>query len=158
MSDPVSKTPRWKNAVDELLDNFGYGDLISHEWMEQQFGMPSLCETQRMTAEQFRERQFQWLANVEAFKAALLQDHQICLQSVRSQGYRWVPPQEQTSVAIKDFETSARKVFRSASSKLRNLRHLELTDDQRRLNVDAVAKIAALSGMANRALRSENLT
>lgn len=153
MSDALAKSPRWKQAVEELLADFAYGDLVTHEWMERRFGMPSLDDSQRLTVEQFRERQFEWLANVEAFKSALLKEHQICLQSVRGEGYRWVPPQEQTGVAVKEFESSARKVFRSASNKLRNLRHLELTDDQRRTNVDAVAKIAALSGMANRALR-----
>jgi hypothetical protein len=149
----LSKTPRWKQAVDELLGEFAYGDLVTHAWMESRFGMPSIADTQRLTAEQFRERQFEWLANVESFKAALLKDHQICLQSVRGQGYRWVPPQEQTDVAVKEFESNARRMFRTAGHKLRNLRHLELTDDQRRVNVDAVAKVAALSGMANRALR-----
>lgn len=149
----VSKTPRWKEAVDELRDEFAYGDLVTHGWMETRFGMPSIADTQRLTAEQFRERQFEWLANVESFKAALLKDHQICLQSVRGLGYRWVPPQEQTGVAVKEFEMNARRMFRTAGHKLRNLRHLELTDDERRANVDAVAKVAALSGMANRALR-----
>ena len=149
----LSKTPRWKQAVDELMDEFAYGDLVTHEWMETRFGMPSIADTQRLTAEQFRERQFEWLANVEAFKAALLKDHQVCLQSVRGQGYRWVPPGEQTGVAVREFEHSARKVFRNAGHKLRNLRHLELTDEERRANVDAVTKIAALSGMATKALR-----
>lgn len=148
----LTKTPRWKQAVEELLAEFAYGDLITHEWMERRFGMPSLDDSQRLTAEQFRERQFEWLANVEAFKSALLKDHQICLQSVRGEGYRWVPPHEQTGVAVKEFEQSARKVFRNAGNKLRNLRHLELTDEQRRSNMDAIAKVSALSGMTGRAL------
>ena len=152
MSDDLNKYPAWRQAVDDLREEFKYGDLVSHEWMEQRFGMPSLGETQRMTPEQYRQRQFEWLANVEQFKAALLKEHQICLQSVRGQGYRWVPPHEQTSVAMREFEASARKVFRTAGSKLRNLRHLELTDEQRRVNVDALTKVAALSGMTKKAI------
>lgn len=148
----VNKHPAWRQAVDDLREEFKYGDLVSHEWMEQRFCMPSLGESQRLTAEQFRERQFEWLANVEAFKAALLKDHQICLQSVRGQGYRWVHPHEQTGIAMREFEASARKVFRTAGAKLRNLRHTELTDEQRRVNVDAIAKIAALSGMTRKAI------
>lgn len=153
MSEDLTKTPRWKQAVEDLLAEFGYGEMVTHEWMEKRFGMPSLDDSQRLTVEQFRDRQFEWLANVEAFKAALLKDHQVCLQSVRGEGYRWVPPHEQTGVAVKEFESNARKVFRAAGSKLRNLRHLELTDDQRRANMDAVAKVSALSGMAVKALR-----
>lgn len=152
MSD-MQKFPIWKQAVEDFLAEFKYGDMVTHAWMEQRFGMPSLGQTQRLTPEQFRERQFEWLANVEAFKAALLKDHQVCLQSVRGEGYRWVPPHEQTSVALKEFEHNARKVFRTTGGKLRNVRHLELTDEQRRSNMDAIAKVSALSGMTNKALR-----
>lgn len=149
----LQKFPAWKQAVSEFLEAYKYGDMVTHAWMEQRFGMPSIDDTQRLTAEQFRDRQFEWLANVEAFKAALLKDHQVCLQSVRGEGYRWVPPHEQTGVAVKEFESSARKLFRNAGNKLRNLRHLELTDDQRRSNMDAIAKVSALSGMTGKALQ-----
>ncbi len=87
MSEP-QKFPAWKQAAADFLNEFKYGDMVTHEWMEQRFGMPSLNESQRMTPEQFRERQFEWLANVEAFKASLLKEHQVCLQSVRGEGYR----------------------------------------------------------------------
>lgn len=153
MSEEMKKFPAWKQAVSEFLAEFNYGDMVTHAWMEQRFGMPSITESHRLTAEQFRERQFEWLANVEAFKAALLKEHQVCLQSVRGEGYRWVPPHEQTGVAVKEFESSARKVFRTAGNKLRNLRHLELTDEQRRANMDAIAKVSALTGMTGKALR-----
>ena len=153
MSDGFGKTPRWKQAVDDMIEEFKYGDLVPHSWMEQRFGMPSLGESRRMTEDEFRARQFEWLSNVDAFKSALLAEHQICLQSVRGEGYRWVHPSDQTDVALKEFERQSRKVFRGAGQKLRNLRHLELTDDERRVNVDAIAKIAALAGMASRALR-----
>ena len=151
--DETKKTPSWKQAVDDFLDEFHYGDLVDHKWLEGRFGMPSLGEAQRLTAEEFQERQFEWLGNVESFKAALLVDHQVCLQNVRGKGYRWVPPHEQTSVAIKEFEGQARQVFRTAGNKLRNLRHLELTSDQMRENRDAVAKVSALAGMTQKALR-----
>ena len=149
----LKKYPSWKQAANEFLSEFKYGDMVTHSWMEQRFGMPSITESHRMTVEQFSERQFEWLANVEAFKAELLKEHQVCLQSVRGQGYRWVPPHEQTGVAVKEFESSVSRVFRTAGNKLRNLRHLELTDDQRRLNMDAIAKVSALTGMSNKALR-----
>ena len=152
MSEP-QKFPTWKQAAADFLVEFKYGDMVTHAWMEERFGMPSLSESQRLTPEQFSERQFEWLANVEAFKSSLLKEHQVCLQSVRGEGYRWVPPHEQTGVAIREFEQGARKVFKAAGNKLRNLRHLELTDDQRRENMDAIAKVSALTGMASKALR-----
>ena len=80
-------------------------------------------------------------------------DHQVCLQSGRGRGYRWVPPHEQTGVAMEELGRNVRKVFRSTGQKLRNLRVTELTDDQRRDNLDQVAKFSALRGMATKTLR-----
>ena len=149
----VQAFPAWKQAVREFLDaGFKSGDMVPHEWLESRFGMLPLAESQKLTAEQFRSRQFEWLANIEAFKQELLAEHQICLQSVHGKGYRWVPPHEQTDYAVKEFERSARKVFRQTGDRLRNLRHLELTDEQRRKNVDVTAKLSALSGMTRKAL------
>lgn len=109
--------------------------------------MPGLRESQRMTAEEFRERQFAWLASIEAFKAELLRDHRVCLESVRGAGYRWTHPGEQTGVALKEFERDARRVFRTAGRRLHHIRADELTEGQRRENLDAVAKISGIRGM-----------
>src|SRR3546814_20898907 len=79
--------------------------------------MPGLAESQRLTADQFRERQFTWLGHLEAFKAELLKEHQVLLESVRGKGCRWIPPHEQTGVAVRDFERDARRVFRTTGQK-----------------------------------------
>lgn len=148
----VTKYPVHKQAVEDFLKEFKYGDLVGHDWLEARFGIPSMGDSKSLTAEQFRDRQFEWLASVEAFKAELLRDHQVCLQSVRGRGYRWVPPHEQTGVAMEELGRGVRKVFRGAGQKLRHLRITELTDDQRRDNLDQVAKLSALHGMAKKAL------
>lgn len=149
----TTKFPSYKQAVQDFITEFKYGDMVSHSWLEDHFGMPTIEESRQLTSEQFSARQFEWLANVEAFKSELLKDHQICLQSVRGKGYRWVPPQEQTEVAVAEFQRGAKKVFGAAGTKLRNLRVFELNDKQRRENMDALAKFSALQGMAQRALK-----
>lgn len=148
----VTKYPVHKQAVEDFLAQFKYGDLVGHDWLEARFGMLSMSESRSLTVEQFRDRQFEWLANVEAFKTELLRDHQVYLQSVRGRGYRWVPPHEQTGVAMDELGRNVRKVFRSTGQKLRNLRITELTDEQRRDNLDQVAKFSALRGMTTEAL------
>ncbi|HHQ2816686.1 TPA: hypothetical protein ACSPMQ_005598 [Pseudomonas aeruginosa] len=148
----VTKYPVHKQAVEDFLKEFKYGDLVGHDWLEARFGMPSMSDSKALTVEQFRDRQFEWLANVEAFKAELLRDHQVCLQSVRGRGYRWVPPHEQTGVAMDELGRNVRKVFRSTGQKLRHLRITELTDEQRRDNLDQLAKFSALRGMTRNAL------
>lgn len=142
--------PRWRQAVRDLLNEFKAGDLVPLSWMEERFGMPTLRESQKMTAEQFKERQFAWLANVEAFKHELLTDHQVFLQSVRGEGYRWCHPGEQTQAAQVEFERDMRKAFKTTALRLKNVRIGELTADQRQENVDAIAKLSAMRGTVKR--------
>ncbi|WP_456254882.1 hypothetical protein ACP3PM_20690 [Pseudomonas iridis] len=149
----LTKYPAHKQAVEDFLKEFKYGDLVGHDWLEARFGMPSVGESKLLTQEQFKARQFEWLASVEAFKEELLKEHQVCLQSVRGRGYRWVPPHEQTSVAMDELGRNVRKVFRGAGQKLRHLRITELTDEQRKTSLDAVAKLSALQGMARKELK-----
>lgn len=148
-----TKYPAHKQAVDDFLKEFKYGDLVGHDWLEARFGMPSVGDSKLLTQEQFKARQFEWLASVEAFKDELLKEHKVCLQSVRGRGYRWVPPHEQTGVAMDELGRNVRKVFRGAGQKLRHLRITELTDEQRKTSLDAVAKLSALRGMTTKALR-----
>lgn len=149
----LTKYPAHKQAVEDFLKEFEYGGLVGHDWLEARFGMPSMGESKLLTQEQFKARQFEWLASVEAFKEELLKEHQVCLQSVRGRGYRWVPPHEQTGVAMDELGRNVRKVFRGAGQKLRHLRITELTDEQRKTSLDAVAKLSALQGMTRKELR-----
>lgn len=150
--DAMSMLPSWRQAAEDFLREFDYGDVVPIDWLEAKFDIPKLEESQSLTAEQFRDRQFVWLANIEALKDYLLRNHQVMLESVRGKGYRWVPPHEQTDVAMRDFQQGARKLFRLTGSRLQNLRHLELTSDQRKISADAAAKVSTLRGMARKVL------
>lgn len=154
MPDPdIALFPAWRQAVQDFLSEFKYGDLVSHDWLVTHFGMPLVRDSQKMTVSDFRRRQFDLLANTESFKHELLAHHQIYLQPVRGEGYRWSHPGEQTTLATKQFEKDARNAFRSVGQRLRNVRLTELTDDQRRENTDAIVKVSTLRGMARKALR-----
>jgi hypothetical protein len=146
--------PRWKQAVQDFLGEFQYGALVSHQWLADNLGVPLPSDRQKLTAADFQRLQFEWLSSVEAFKSELLHKHQVHLQSVRGEGYRWVPPAEQTGVALVAFERDAKRVFQQVGSRLRNLRTEELTDDQRREHIDAVTKVSSLRGMTRKALKS----
>jgi hypothetical protein len=155
MSDAVelARYPSWRQAVQDFLREFKYGDLVSHEWLADHFGMPSVSDEESLTAVEFRRRQFEWLQNIESFKAELLRDHSVLLQAVRGEGFRWVPPHEQTRIAEDSFQKDAGRAFRSAAYKLKHVRLSELTDDQRRENVDAVTKLASMRSMHRNQLK-----
>lgn len=150
----VTLFPVWKQAVaDFLVAEFKAGDLLPHTWLEAHFNMGRLDDDATLTGQEYRERQFMWLSNVEAFKVELLERHQIYLASVFGQGYRWVPPHEQTSVTVDKFRREAQRIYRQAAGGLTHIRLEELTDEQRKLNYDATAKLSMLRGMHRDALK-----
>lgn len=145
--------PKWRQAVKDFLAEFAYGDIVTHDWLADHFGMPTLDEDATLTATDFRERQFAWLGSIEAFKTELLNEHQVCLQSIFGRGYRWAFPAEQTHIAMESFTKDARRAFRTVDKKLKNIRVAELSSEQRRENLDAVTKVSMLRGMSIKNLK-----
>ena len=145
--------PEWRQAVkDFLAAGFSEGDVVSHAWLEEHFRMVPVIEDAPMLPADWNKRQFAWLRNIEALRAELLEKHQIFLDSVIGQGYRLVPPREQTSAAQDKFERESKKSFRRAATTLRHIRMSELTDEERKENIDAVAKLSMLKGMHKSAI------
>jgi hypothetical protein len=146
--DETTLLPEWRQAVEDFLSaGFNQGDLVTHAWLEQRFGMPALADNKPMLPADWSKRQFAWLRNVEAFRAELLERHQIYLSTVIGQGYRIVPPGEQTSIAQDKYERDARKSYRKTATVLKNVRVTELTESERKENIDAIARLAMLRGM-----------
>lgn len=155
MADKVELmlSPIWKQAVkDFLAANLPPGTVIPLNWFEGHFQMEPLDDIATLTAVEFRQRQFTWLRNMEEFKRELLEEHQICLLSVHGEGYRVVPPGEQTAATTDRFEREVKKAYRQAAVRLKNVQIDRLTEAERRENVDAVAKLAHLRGMHRAAL------
>ena len=149
----VTLFPEWRQAVkDFLAAGFKEGDIVPHAWLEQHFGMAALEEDKPLLPAAYNARNFSWLRNVDALRTELLEVHQIFLSSVIGQGYRLVPPREQTAAAQEKFERESRKSFRRAATTLRHIRMSELTDAERKENIDAVAKLSMLRGMQKTAL------
>lgn len=149
MSDSeVTLYPAWRQAVEDFLAaGFKPGDVIPHHWLAEHFGMPVLHDASTLSVTEFQDRQFTWLANIEALKCELLEQHQIYLASVFGKGWRWVAPYEQTGLAVRNFEGEARKAYRKAGKRLTHLRVAELNDVQRQENVDAIGRLSLLQGM-----------
>lgn len=152
-SDSTTLLPEWRQAVkDFLAAGFKEGDIVPHAWLEQHFDMAPLDADRPILPADWSARQFTWLRNIEAFRSELLEQHQIFLSNIIGQGYRLVPPREQTSVAQDKFERDAKKSYRRAATVLKHVRIADLTDAERRENLDAITKIAMLRGMHKTAL------
>lgn len=149
MDDPqVTLYPAWKQAVEDFMTaGFQPGDLIPHSWLGEHFGLPMLDDAATLTPSEYRDRQFVWLAHIEAVKNELLERHSIFLKSVFGEGYRWVPAGEQTGIAVDAFEKEAKRAYRKVGARLTHLRVSELTDGQRQENLDAIGRLSMLQGM-----------
>jgi hypothetical protein len=146
--DDLQLSPLWRQAVrDFMAEGFAPGEIVHHEWLEQHFGLDAVDDSAMLTVAEHRKRQFKYLQSVEAFKQELLEAHRVCLLSVMGKGYRITPPSEQTALSMNKFEAEAVRVFRKAALRIKHVRVEELTDDQRRENIDAAAKLSHLRGM-----------
>ena len=68
--DDFSLFPEWKQAVrDFVASGFVPGSTIPHEWFLERFGMDDPVGN-RMTAEEYQERQFKWLRNMTSLREA----------------------------------------------------------------------------------------
>lgn len=137
----ATKLPSWKNAVELFIESeFEAGKVISHEWFYAAFGliMPQLCETV-ITAQQ---SQLRYLSNMDGLKSVLLEEHNIALRAVRGIGYEIVPPKDQTAWAMSEARADLRKALRVGSARLTFVQADALTDEQRKENMDARAKLS----------------
>lgn len=151
--DELRLHPVWRQAVKEFLAaNIQPGCILPNQWLEAHFGMQPLESDSSLTSAQFRDRQFTWLRNLDAFRRELLEQHQICLISEHGQGYLIVPPGEQTAAAMKRFLRELKRSYRTVAVRTKNVKLDELTSDQRKENVDAIAKLSMLQGMHRKAL------
>jgi hypothetical protein len=81
---------------------------------------------------------------------ALLSDHQVALSNVKGVGYQIVRPPEQTAWAEDQGDAELKKALRKRRDRLVNVNMTSLTQDERRQNADALARLGALAGMAQR--------
>ena len=138
---------RW--SIDEAIaqfsaSEFNDGDIVSHDWLRMALDVNDAA---------IRENPFILLERMESLKSALLEGHQIALQSVRGKGYRVVPPHEQAHYAAQEAARYIAKGLKKADGLLVNTRHDKLTTDESRRHTDTQVRIAALSGMVSKGKR-----
>lgn len=151
VSAGVRKEPPWKHAVDSfLLEGFAPGSIVPHEWFYRTFGItpPKLCRS----VSEAQSAQLAFLSNIEGLKRELLEEHQIALRSARGVGYEVVPPQEQTEWAEEECKEDLRKALRTSRLRLLNVQLDMLTDEQKKLNTDALARLSFFKKQARKAL------
>lgn len=149
MDDPQVKLyPAWRQAEKDLLEEgLSYGSLIPDEWLKLAFG---LAEPE--TIAQAQRNDLVMLRQLDALRESLLQGHRMMLRRVQGVGYTVVTPEQQTAVALKDRTREVKCAMRKLAQELSYVNHERLSDDQRKENADAQAKLGALRSMVRKKL------
>lgn len=131
----------WKAAVVELRDmGLDYGDSLTHDQLYQIIGVPNPATLRDFV--QIRQAQMAYLHNMDRIKRVLLEEDHMDMQNVRGEGYTIVKPEDQTAVAIDDMTASIRRVLGQTERRINYIDMSLLTDEQRKENTDARAKLS----------------
>lgn len=152
MTGAVHLLPAWRNAAAELFSGrYTYGDEIAHEELQQALRLPK--PTGLMKPEEYERWRLDLLSQVDALADWLLEEKNMCLQSVQGRGYRIVLPAEQTEFAMKQGRKKIRSELRKMGRRLSFVDHASLTQDERRANADALARLSFMEQQFSKARR-----
>jgi hypothetical protein len=143
----------WQNAL-VAFDHaeFYPGDIIPMSWFYDHFRVRDLPADASCTVGEYQKERLIFMGQMERFQKALAEDYDLILQNVRGQGYRIIPPSEQTGWTMDQGQKEMTKALNKIHMRLTHIRIGELTDEERRQNADAQAKLAALRSGARKTL------
>jgi hypothetical protein len=143
--------PAWKQALaDVVAAHIQPGQTINKDWLEQAFGIEPA-----QTVAQHEKNHHQFRHMFWRFRTELLEQHQLMLRPLAGVGYEVIEPQRQTEVAVKDRGREVAWALQKLTNELTHVRHEALTDDQRKQNADALAKVGQLAALAGRQIGIE---
>lgn len=154
--EPLPLYPVWKQAAQEAVAAFGYGDLIPMEWVRDRLEIADLDETARLTVKQHRDLAFDLLRKTEMFKQVMLEQHKRYLVTVRGCGYKVIEPPRQTAAATRKFMQVFHKQYHQTLTALVNINEAALNLEDARENAEAKMKLQHLKMMAGQTLGDDN--
>jgi hypothetical protein len=147
-TDMPEIAPPWKGAflwIEETAPE--PGTVLRHEQLYARMGITMPTAN---TAYHVGERaKLAYFAQLDLLRRELLDELQIDLRSVQGVGYEIVPPSEQTAQAWTDAVREVRRALAKGARRITNVKVDALTDEQRKENSDAIAKLSMLRGLVS---------
>jgi hypothetical protein len=151
--ESVKKHPPALNAVDHIVAQYTYGDLIPDDVILGLLDLDVAAEDVVLTEQGWRDRSFALLRGMDMIRSELLENHRMVLvREMSARGYTIVMPAEQTRRAMVELQNGFKKVTRKAMKRLSYINREMLTIEQERENSEAMAKLALLSKAGKRQL------
>jgi len=148
MTEETTLFPAWKQAVKTLLDEgITYGSTISRK------RIADLCQVQPpVNIEDVRRHDLELLQCVTEIKDILLTAHCMLLVSDNKGSYVVIAPESQTKYAVDSGVKAIGREMKKMAMAVSFTKTELLTDEERRKNADAQAKISMLAGI----MKTEN--
>lgn len=135
--------PIWRQAAQEAISEFKYGDIIPREWLIDNL---RITEPQhKITVAEYQRMSFDMLTKIDGFKDEMLTRHQRYLINIRGIGYKIIEPPHQTNAAMTKMQNDLRKTISSALKAVINIDEAALSLEDARANAEARAKIGAFA-------------
>ena len=152
MTGTTHLLPAWRNAAAELFaGQYSHGEIIPHDVLREALRLPE--PSGRLTREEWESWRLALVAQVDALAAWLLEEKNLCLKNVQGQGYMILPPAEQTTFAVKQGRKKIRAELRKMGRRLSFIDHASLSQDERKANADALARLSFMEQQFRKAKR-----
>ena len=154
--------PAWKQAVEDAHRDFGYGDLIKRDWLDQAFeiediGEPSDYRNRAELIAAVDQQRFTFLQAMDRFRTELLNKYRKALRAVPGVGYEIIEPPKQTDYAMERLRKQVGKAINDAQRHLVNINERLLDEEAAQHNAEQRAKLAQLATMSRSSLERRRL-
>ncbi len=151
----VKLYPAWRQAEADLLaSGMTYGSIVADDWLRSAFGLPPR-KSERTVAE-FEKNELVFLRQITALKESLLEGRKMLLVDEPGVGYRVALPEEQTKLSMHRRTREVKSAMAKLVREVTNVNVQLLTDDQRKENADAIAKLGALRAVMRKQLKGKS--
>ena len=139
----------WLSLLDDIATNYSDGKLISHEWLNEKFGLKRLIIEDFETTEDFikglQMQQFSYMTLVDTLRFQLLESEKMYIKNVRGDGYTILNPKDQTQYGYDYLLKTVRQAIKEASLIMTNVRAVPI--EQQYKDNDLRAKYSILKQM-----------
>ena len=134
--------PMWGQVVDNVVERFeteSYGFTLTH--LELKDLMAILPAT---TIDEVKKEQLDYLTGMEKARTRLLEDYNLCLFSVRGEGYTVLHPSEQITKGADYYTKKSQTALLRTMNTLANIDVGQLTKEETELRLSKMGRVAFL--------------
>ena len=116
----------WVSLLSEIAEQYADGNLITHEWLKDKFGLKELKLEDFDSVEEFvkglQYQQFAYMTLVDTLRWQLLEQEKMYIRNIRGDGYEVVNEKDQVKYGYDEFLRTVKKAIKEADLIMNNVR------------------------------------